>query len=166
VTPAGGVKVLALTSAGVRGGSEEWEYRVFQEGKSELEKIIKRPMSTKESQKVLDDFNFYKRGLEPRGEACMSLMVGTQASMAMTPETITEHFEAAHKKCFDMHEAGVEQLRQVSSGASNRPVTQVVVSGGAARHKMVQERLAKICKARKLKSPIFIENHEVATEYR
>jgi molecular chaperone DnaK (HSP70) len=86
----------------------------------------------------------------------------------MTAKDITDHFEAAHEQCFDLFETGVKQLLEARgcSGATSRPVTRIVVSGGTARHKMVQDRLKGICKKKGLRSPVFLENHESSTEYR
>lgn len=108
-----------LTPAGVGGDSEEWEHRVFDGGKSRLERLVDRPLNSIETRAYLDMFNYYKRDLQPGGSQCISFTAKNQA-VQMGVADITNHFYAAHQTCFELFETGLEELCRFASGECER----------------------------------------------
>ncbi|KAK1975630.1 hypothetical protein LZ30DRAFT_343634 [Colletotrichum cereale] len=142
-------------SFGAGGGSEQWSYHVGEKFANLVSTLRRRRLTSEEWKMFTDQFNSCKPRIGPSNSDGRLKIGGWDMTLDST--FINNSFELAHRNVLEKAKdliAEVSQLRVATP--------YVIVSGGTAKHKTVQDRLRTICKDHGLHEPLFSNEWSIA----
>ncbi|KAK2021278.1 hypothetical protein LX32DRAFT_687862 [Colletotrichum zoysiae] len=140
---------------GAGGGSEEWSYRVGEEFARRFRQQRRRSMRPEEWKAFADQFDNCKSKINPNNFNGPLNMAGWD--ITLDSAFISRSFEISHKNVLEEAKENIKIVSQI------RGVTPyVIVSGGTANHKTVQDRLRSMCKDHGIGEPSFTNKWSIS----
>ncbi|KAK2049971.1 hypothetical protein LZ31DRAFT_627269 [Colletotrichum somersetense] len=140
---------------GAGGGSEEWSYHVGGEFARRFRQQRRRSMRPEEWKAFTDQFDSCKSRINPNNSNGRLNMAGWD--ITLDSAFISRSFELSHQNVLEKAKEYIKIVSQI------RGVTPyVIVSGGTANHKTVQDRLQSMCKDHGIGEPSFTNKWSIS----
>ncbi|KAK2011820.1 hypothetical protein LZ32DRAFT_606077 [Colletotrichum eremochloae] len=141
---------------GAGGGSEQWSYHIGKKFANHFRFMKRRPITPEEWKVFIDQFDSCKPRINPNSSNGR-LLIGGWGDVTLNSDDIKKYFEQSHGNVLEKARKMIAKVSKI-----NGVTPYVIVSGGTAKHKTVQERLRIMCKDHDIDEPQFTNEWSIS----